>query len=195
MYKYLTMGTHPYIKLIVNTELKPSDAKLWLGTAQSALPSGLPAETEITINGKRKSTEFYKIKSNGSWCYIVPLSRDPSVEEAKAVTLAWNIAYPDGDFEIDYSSTGSVAELHKDIETNGIREIAMEAAKLSHNSWLTEMNKRGWSYGIKFNQRAKKNPNILPWDQLGVRYQLQELKRFEKLMEILHNMKLKLVRK
>jgi hypothetical protein len=188
------MTTHPYIKLVLDNELDLADAKLWLSNVQDTLPSGLPAETEITMKGERKSTPFYKTNTNGSWCYIVPLSRDPHVDEVKAVTLAWHQAYPEGDFEIDYSSAGAAAIKKEEIKSTGLKELALEAAKLSHNSWLTEMSDKGWRYGSRFDQRNKVNPNLLPWDQLNKQYQLNEMRRFVKLVEILHNMKLKLVR-
>lgn len=189
------MITHPYIKLVVDEEISPEHAILWRDTVISTLPSGLPAEAEITVKGNRKSTSFYKIKSNGSWCYIVPLSRDPNVNEVKTVAITWNQEYPEGDFEIDYSSTGTAATIYKEVEQLGLKEIALEAAKLNHNKWLTEMSDQGWNYGIRFDQRNKKNPNLRPWDQLSKKYHLKEIRRFENLMEILHNMQLTLVRK
>lgn len=188
------MEQSPYIKLVVTAKLDPADAKLWHQTVIDTLPSGLPAQTEIIVKGKPKTSDFYQRESNGSICYVVPLSRDPLAEEVKKVALAWNSAWPDGDFEIDYSNVGTARAKVQDIKETGINEICLEAAKLSHNAWINEMTDLGWSYGIKFDQRGKKNPKLLPWDQLSKKYQLQEMKRFGKLLEILHNMRLKLVR-
>ena len=188
------MVTHPYINLIVNNQLTPADTKLWLNTVQSELPSGLPGEAEITVNGKKKVSDFYIQKHNDNFCYIVPLTRDPNVDEVKAVAIAWHKEFPEGDFEIDYSSVGEAETKREDLKTVALKEIAQEAAKLNHNSWLTEMSNKGWRYGNRFNQHGKINPNLLPWDQLNKKYQLNEMRRFVKLIEILHNMKLKLVR-
>ena len=189
------MTSHPYVKLIVGKELPNTDADLWFKTANAALPSGLPAESEITLKGEPKLTKFYKTRSNTEWNYVIPLTRNPTLEEVKKLALTWNKAWADGDFEIDYSDAGSSAELYKEIADNGLQEVAIEAAKLCHNSWLSEMTEQGWRYGTQFNQIKKQNPNMLPWDQLSKKSQLNELKRFAKLMEILHNMQLKLVRK
>jgi hypothetical protein len=189
------MVAHPHIRLIVSEPLSPQDAKLWLSTVNDVLPRGLPAEIEITVKGQPKSSKFYNTKSNGQHCYVIPLSRDPNVGEAQAVTTAWAEAYPEGDFEIDYSSAGAAAAVKKDLEDVGLREIAMEAAKLNHNVWLTEMSDQGWSYAQKFDQRQKRTPMLRPWEQLSNKYRAQELRRFDGLMEVLHRMNLHLVRK
>lgn len=189
------MGSHSYIKLIVDEDITPQDAKLWLDTARAALPSGIVAETEIIVNGKKKSTDLYKTKQNGSWNYTIPLSRDAEPLEVQAVTVAWHRAWPEGDFEIDYSNTGSAGTFKKAVQETALREVAYEAAKLSHNAWLVEMVEQGWRYGTKFDPRGRQNPNLLPWDQLNKKYQLREMKRVETLLEILHNLNLRLVRR
>lgn len=189
------MEPHPYIKLVVDTELSPLNSRQWLQTVQNTLPDGLLGQTEIVMNSQRKTTNFYKTKTNNCWNYIIPLTRDPNIAEVKKVAEEWNLAYPEGDFEIDYSSVGNAEATYKDLEYYGLKEIAMEVAKLSHNSWLTEMSEQGWRYSNQFNQRTKTNPNLLPWDQLSKQYQLKELKRIEKLISIFDNMNLKLVRK
>lgn len=189
------MVAHSHIKLIVPDPLDKTVARSWLETVRATLPSGLPGEAEIMRDGEPKTSNFYHAKSQGQDCYVVPLSRDPTVAEAQAVAIAWNKAAPEGDFEIDYSSAGSAAEVKKDVESIGMREIAMEAAKLNHNAWLTEMSQQGWSYGNQFNQRDKRNPMLMPWDQLSPKYRLREMSRFDKLMEVLDRMQLQLVRK
>lgn len=189
------MGKHPYIKLVVDSELDPSTVRQWREIAFSALPSGLPGQTEIIMNGEPKATDFYKTNVDNTWCYIVPLTRDPEISEVVSVVKSWNKAYPDGDFEIDYSTRGAAAEVYREVEINGLKQIAFEAAKRSHNSWLEEMTDNGWRYGTRYSQRERTNPNMLPWEQVNKKYRLHEMRRFEKLMEILHNMKLQLVRK
>ena len=190
-----TMGSHPHIKLLVDSQLDPNIAKLWLRTASDNLPDGLPANAEISVDGKPKNSSFYHVRDGKQHAYIIPLSRDPNVAEVQKVADAWDAAAPKGDFEIDYSSAGAAAEIKRDVEDVGLREIAMEAAKLNHNSWLTEMSNQGWSYGQRFDQRSKRTPMLMPWDQLSNKYQLQELRRFHKLMEVLQGMRLHLVRK
>lgn len=188
------METHFFIKLAVDAPLNPTDARLWLETVQQTLPSGLLGETEIIVKGEPKSTAFYQAKSNGHYCYIVPLTRNPAMDEVESVARAWGTAYPEGDFEIDYSNLGETAAKIREVKDAGLKEIAIESAKLLHNVWLTEMSESGWSYGTKFSQMNKKNPNMLPWEQVSKRYQLQEMRRFEKLLEVLQSMGLKLGR-
>lgn len=189
------MAAHPHIKLIVTAPLNKTVARSWLETVRAALPSGVPGEAEIIREGEPKTSNFYHVKSQGQDCYVVPLSRDPTTAEAQAVAMAWNKSAPEGDFEIDYSSAGTAGEVKRDVEDTGLREIAMEAAKLNHNAWLTEMSQQGWSYGNQFNQRSKRNPMLMPWDQLSPKYRLREVSRFDKLMEVLDRMQLQLVRK
>lgn len=189
------MIKHPHIVLKVPVQLSPEQAKAWREIVRSTLPSGLPAEAEITTKGQPKSTDFYARRHGDGWCYIVPLSRNLNIDEVQPVVLAWNKAYPDGDFEIDYSNIGESATVHRDLETVGLKEVAMEAAKINHNQWLSEMTDLGWRYGIAFSQREKRNPAMRPWEDLSPQYRLKELKRFQQLMEVLNRMDLRLVRK
>lgn len=189
------MKPHPHIELRVQSKLDPNQAKAWFNTAMDNLPSGLVAETTITKNGTSKSSRFYAMANGDGMCYVIPLSRDPSLEEVQRVALAWNEACPEGDFEIDHSNDGDTAEVMRDAGATGLREVAMEAAKLGHAEWLKEMQERGWSYGTKFDQRNKRNPLMMPWERLGERYHAQEMRRFTKLMEVLERMDLRLVRR
>jgi len=189
------MAAHPHIKLVVTTPLSKTVARTWLETVRASLPSGMTGEAEIIRDGKPKTSNFYHVRSQGHDCYVVPLSRDPNVSEAQAVATAWDKSAPEGDFEIDYSSAGTASEVKRDVEETGLREIAMEAAKLNHNAWLSEMSQQGWRYGNQFNQRDKRNPMLMPWDQLSPKYRIREINRFDKLMEVLDRMQLQLVRK
>lgn len=193
--KYFVMIDHPHILLMVPEPLDAIQARQWRDVVNRMLPSGLPAEAEITSGGQPKTTPFYVRKNQGEWCYVVPLSRDPTEDEVRGVAVEWNREWPTGDFEIDYSSAGTAEMLRRDIETNGLREIALEAAKLGHNAWMKEMGDGGWSYGIKFDQANRRNPRMLPWDQLGADYRLHEVRRFDVLLEILQKMNLRLVRR
>lgn len=189
------MIRHPYLRLTVPQQLSKENASAWFKTAKDHLPAGLPAQAEIKMNGSPKSSSGYVQKHGDLWHYIVPTSRDPLVPEVQKLALSWNEAYPEGDFEIDYSTAGTAHEQHRELQEIGLQEIALEAAKSCHSQWVNEMSGDGWSYGIKFDQKNKRNPMIMPWEQLSSKIKLRELKRFEKLMEVLDRMDLQLIRK
>lgn len=189
------MTKHSYIDLCVQSELDRPTARLWFETAKNNLPSGLPTSATIKSRGGSKNSDFYIVKHNQLVCYRIPLSRDLTVAEVQRVVLAWNTAYPTGDFEIDYSSYGRAHSVHQEVQHTGIKEIALEAARHSHDQWNQSMTDRGWRYGVNFDQKNKTNPKMCPWDQLGSKYKLEEFDRFLKLMEVLDRMNLRLVRK
>lgn len=189
------MNTHCYIELCVESELDRSTARLWLNTVRENLPSGVPAAANIRVKGQPKNTDFYLLTRNNNICYRVPLSRDLSITEVQKIVIAWNLAYPQGDFEIDYSSQGTARAKMQEVTDVGIKQIALEAARQSHSQWLQTMTEQGWRYSQKFNQQHKTNPKLRPWDELGSKYKIQELDRFLKLMEVLDRMNLRLARK
>lgn len=189
------MNTHCYIELCVESELDRATARLWLQTVSENLPSGVPAAANIRVKGQPKTTDFYVVKRKNLVCYRVPLSRDLGVNEVQKIVLAWNSVYPEGDFEIDYSSSGTAHARLQEVTELGIKQIAMEAARHSHSQWIQSMTQQGWRYGQKFNQQQLTNPKLRPWDELGSKYKLEELDRFLKLMEVLDRMNLRLARK
>lgn len=189
------MTKHSYIDLCVAEELDRPTARTWLETAKNNLPSGVHSPTTIMAKGQPKTSDFYITKNNQFTCYRVPLSRDLTISEVQKVVLAWNQAYPQGDFEIDYSSSGQAHAKHQEVTETGLKEIALEAARQCHSSWVSNMTEQGWRYSQKFNQHNRTNPKLRPWDELGSKYKLQEFDRFLKLMEVLDSMNLRLVRK
>lgn len=188
------MTQHSYIKLSVNSALDKKIAEQWFAVVKEMLPS-LTTSTEIRVDGNIKSSGFYMLKQQNQMCYIVPLTRDPTVAEVQKIAIAWNKTYLEGDFEIDYSTAGTAHARNKEVKQFGLREIALEAARLNHGEWMRGMSEQGWSYGQRFDQKTKRHPVLRPWDELGSKYQLQELKRFESLMEVLSRLSVTLSRK
>lgn len=192
--KYGAMDQHPHILLKVTDQLDPGKAKSWLRTVQDTLPSGVLGETIITKDGQQKTSRFYAKRADGASLYVVPLTRDLRPHEAGEVARAWHEACPQGDFEIDYSTPGIAGATIQDTKVTGLREVAMEAAKLEHAEWIKGKQQQGWSYGIKMDHKQKRDPRMLPWERLSPRYQIQGIARFDKLMEVLGRMDLRLVR-
>jgi hypothetical protein len=189
------MASHPHITLIVPGKMDREDIRSWMKTVRDNAPDGILSSTEITIGGKTKQSGGYVSKQGNSWHYTIPTTRDLSLPEVQKIAIAWDKAYPDGDFEIDYSSAGESDEHREDLKINGLKEIAMSAAKAYHTNWVSEQTDHGWSYGTKFDQNNKRNPMLMPWENLSDRAKLRELKRFEALLEILDQMDLRLSHK
>jgi hypothetical protein len=189
------MISHSYIALIVPDQLGKDTRRLWMSTAKTHMPNGIHAAASVKLKGEMMDSMGYTYKQDSRWFYIIPTSRDLTVSEVQKIAMAWNDTYPDGDFEIDYSSTGDADERHTEIENNSLRELALAAAKLHHARWVSEQSAQGWRYGIKFNQTNKHSPLMMPWENLSARAKIQELKRFEALLEILNQMDLCLASK
>jgi hypothetical protein len=164
-------------------------------TVRTNCPDGVPSSTQIVIGGKSKNSMGYVIEKQNQWHYIVPLTRDLRLPEAQRIAIAWDKAYHEVDFEIDYSTEGEARAQYQEIKDLSLKEIAMAAAKAQHTQWVNEMNESGWQYGTRFDQRNKRNPMLMPWEQLSDRIKLRELGRFQKLIDILDDMDLRLARK
>jgi hypothetical protein len=187
--------SHPHITLIVPTKLDRETVKLWMRTARDHAPNGVIGSATVTVNGEPKESAGYISKFDGRWYHVIPLTRDLGTHEAQIVATAWNESYPEGDFEIDHSTPGESDPRYGELETTGLREIALSAAKADHSRWVSEQTNQGWSYGIRFDRRNKRDPMLMPWDNLSDRIKLGELRRFEALMGILDQMDLRLARK
>jgi hypothetical protein len=194
-HKYPTMASHPHITLIVPQQLDSAARKSWMATAVTNLPSGVHASATVSLGGEQRDSRGYARRMGDAWHYVIPTARDLLLPEAERIAQAWAAAQPDGDFEIDYSSGGEADPRHHEIKTNGLRELALAAARAYHARSVSEQSGQGWSYGTGFDRRSKKSPMMVPWENLSSRYKLGELRRFEALLEILDQMDLRLARK
>ncbi len=189
------MVSHSHITLIVPEKLDQSTRKGWMTTAISHMPDGLHASATIRAGGEMRASKGYSYERDGHWHYVIPMSRDLQISEVQVIASAWDQNHPQGDFQIDYSTPGEADEQYTEIETNGLKEIAMSAAKAYHTRWVSEQSDQGWSYGIRYDRQNKRDPMLVPWDNLSDRIKLRELRRFQALMEILDQMDLRLSRK
>jgi hypothetical protein len=49
---------------------------------------------------------------------------------------------------------------------NKLLEIVEILAKNTHENWAKERMKNGWKYGRKRNDRQKRHPNLVPYEEL-----------------------------
>jgi hypothetical protein len=141
----------------------------------------------------RRHSEFYREIRNGKTYYVLPLSRDLEDDETAAIAHAWNAAYPDGDFIINTSQRARAESKLTELRSNKLAELAEAAAKQHHQRWFARENQRGWSYGPRYSESARHNPNLLPWDKLGPQARAQRTENMADLLQVLHEMKLKIV--
>jgi hypothetical protein len=187
------MPNHPYIRLSTTTGLGDDAVKLWFGAVSDAGPEGCIASTELRAD--RTPVRFYMRESKGQQIYTVVLSRNLTNEEATKIAEAYAQTVPNGDFEITYSQQFQQDTKPKQISTNLIKAIALEAAKKNHGSWLRQKTNEGWRFGQKHSPKQKMSPVLQDWENLSEQYQRHEYQRMLSLMEVLEGMNLSLVRR
>lgn len=186
---------HNYISLSVQGELDPEQVSRWRDVVSRIAPNGVPSTASIMVSGNPKDSEFYVRKEGNRTYYIVPLSRDLLGDEAARVALAWDRVCADGDFQIDFSQVQEARQRKSAMVDTVLDEISERAARLMHSEWVNDRVSEGWSYGPRYDQTSKRNPMLLPWDQLSGRRKMEETKRVKRLIGILEDINLRLVRK
>ena len=187
------MPSHPYIRLSTSEPLNDNDTKLWFGAVLEAGPDGCVASTELRAD--RTPVRFYMRESKGKQTYTVVLSRNLTNEEASEIAKAYSNSVPEGDFEISYSQQAQTDTKPKQLSTDLIKAIALEAAKKNHGSWLRQKTNEGWRFGQAHSIRQKTSPALQSWENLSEQYQRHEYQRMLSLIEVLEGMNLSLVKK
>ena len=186
------MFNHPYILLATKEPLDDESIKEWFKCVRDVGPNGIISAIELRADNKQYKIYYRIIK--GLNYYIVVLTRDLSTEEAIKISNQLNNSIPEGNFEIRWSQHPTIKNVGKyEVTEDMLKTIALEAAKRNHNTWLNERVAEGWRYSQGFNQLHKTSPMCKDWDSLPEKYKLIEYKRMASLIEILDEMKLKLV--
>ena len=190
------MSSHPHITLITPTPVDLETRQKWLDTVKKYAPNGVIGSASILSDGHRKQSQFYVQKINENLGgYVVPLTRDLTTDEAGIIAVAWNKCYEDGDFDIDFSQTQQ-SKIHKSSMKNDLlNEIAHQIAKRLHGDWIKERVSEGWGYGPKLDRKQRRDPRLLPWEQLTETAKKSEISRVRRMLDILENINLQIVRR
>jgi hypothetical protein len=188
------MSTHS-ISLITPEPIGKDLSRLWLDTVSKYLPEGVQSSDDIIVNGHRKQSNFYLKKLGKYGGYIVPLTRDLSIDEAGIIVVAFNKLYPEGDFTVDFSQSKQSEIFKKFVKENLFNEIAEQVAKRFHSEWVNTRVIEGWNYGPKVDRIQHKDPKLLPWEQLGEKNKLEEINKVYKILEVLESINFKIVRR
>lgn len=187
------MAVH-YIVLITPEPLDKDLANLWLATASEHLPNGVQSSDNIIVDGHQKQSYFYLKKFGKFGGYVIPLTRDLSVDEAGIIAVAWSKAYTDGDFTVDFSQAAQSKIYKKTIQENVLNEISEQIAKKLHASWLNTKVLEGFNYGPRKDRVLRLDPNLLPWELLNSKVKSEEINRVHKTLEILESINFKIIR-
>lgn len=187
------MINHEYICLSVPNKLSTDDALSWRELVNRLAPGGTVSAASIMVQGHQKSSKFYSKNDEDCICYIVPLTRDLSDEEAGIIAIAWSRQYA-GDFEVDFSQANQMQSHKTKLRSDALAAIAEAAAKMSHNKWVNAKVAEGWNYGPNYNRVQRKHPMLLPWEQLGQQLKKQETSRALDLLEFIESSNLRLTR-
>ena len=164
----------------------------WFNTVRDHGPNGIIAETGLLQGRELVNTKLYCIKGENGYHYVVPISRDLEEAEADAIAEAWNAAYPDGDFVINWSQRDGRETKLQQVQQDMLAGIAESAAKTYHNQWHQRKMDEGWSFGHKMDPKARKHPMLQPWDNLSEEFRVQDRERFATLLKVLEGMNLKI---
>lgn len=187
------MKSHPFIELVVSQPLDKNTAMSWKDTVVSAGPRGVACSAEIPSKVGLRVSGFYRELTAGKVHYVIPLTRDLENNECAAIAHAWDKAFAKGDFVINTSSRSKMVTKLTHLQQSKLVGIATTAAKQHHSKWYEEQSASGWGYGPRYNPSTHHHPCMLPWDQLGPQVQAERIKKFTDLMQILDQMKLKIV--
>ena len=190
------MTNCPNITLIVPQPLEPQQVKLWKTVVEKYLPQGVRGNTNILVGGHQKQTDFFVKKIHGKLGgYVVPLTRDLTEDEAGICALAWDRAYHDGDFVVDFSQHQNSMLFKAAIQEDILDEIADQVARRLHGDWITQRVNEGWNFGPRKNRMQHQDPKLLPWEQLNESFRSQERARVRKMLAILESINLHLIRR
>lgn len=186
------MFNHPYICLKSTDELNDDSLREWYKSVRDFGPNGIVASTELDSDDHQQYRFYRKLFANVNH-YIVVLSRNLLNDEATAIANMFNGVVPDGDFEISWSQELTPDDSHIKLTQDATDAIALEAAKLNHNTWLREKMATGWRFGQSYSPKAKVSPMCTDWENLSETYKKVELQRMMSLLNVLSSMNLKLV--
>jgi ryanodine receptor 2 len=188
------MATHNIV-LITPEPIDKKTSRLWLDTASEYLPNGVQGSADILVNGHLKQSHFYLKKFGKYGGYVVPLTRDLSIDEAGVIAVAFDRIHPDGNFTVDFSQNQQSKIFKKTIKENLFSDLADRIAKRFHHEWVNTRVLEGWNYGPKKDRIQHKDPKLLPWEQLGEKNKFEEVSKVYKMLEILESIGFKITRK
>ena len=161
------MSAHPYIQLITSEPLKSNKIKEWHNIAKSLLPNGVAGSADILVNGSHKTSEFYVRKIGKLGAYVIPLTRDLTIDEAGLIAVKFHKQSHLDNWEVDWSQTAQTAMIKGKQQDIIYEAIAEQVAKQIHTTWINKRVNEGWNYGIKYNNKMRQDPSLLPWQQLN----------------------------
>lgn len=184
---------YSYIKLVTKKPLSSRDAHAWVSIVDRIGPNGVIGNAEITVKGQPKTTAFYAKKTKNGMEYVVPLTRDLTIDEAGRISIAWDKSWTGGDFTVDFSQIDQCRARKKEERGRVVDVLSEEIAKRLHNDWVNVLVSDHWNYGTRYSRANKTHPNLLPWEQLPKKQRAMEAKRVGDMIDILGSINLRLV--
>lgn len=183
---------HHHIELKTKDPLPKGWAGRWAREVMRHGPEGIVVATELLRGRELVNTMLYCVHGATGCHYIVPLARNLSDAEVDSIAKAWNDAWKDGDFVINWSQDDQMEEDVRVLQTNLLEQIVDTAAKQSHNRWYENMVEDRWQWGPKMSTKNKMHPMLRPWDDLPEKYRSRERDRFNTLLGVLEGMNLRI---
>jgi ryanodine receptor 2 len=188
------MTTH-FIVLITPEPIGKDLSRLWLDTASQYLPNGVQSSDDIIVNGHPKQSNFYLKKFGKYGGYVVPLTRDLSIDEAGIISVAFDKLFPEGDFTVDFSQSKQGKIIKKFVKEDIFNLIAEQVAKMLHSEWINTRVLEGWNYGPKKDRIQHKDPKLLPWEQVSESLKKSEVQKVYRTLSIMESIGFKITRR
>lgn len=163
-----------YIKLVTKQPLEKDCVKLWYDIVKSHAPSGVMSSVQSTDDtGSLRSATLVHRELEGNNEYVIPLTRDLSSKEVKAIVDVYNDECDKDEWDIETSSSDAIdmAKVTMQFDEDKFENLCKEWAKHSHEMWVKERQDSGWSYGISISTENKTHPLIRPWHELPEKFQ------------------------
>lgn len=168
------MDNYPYIELITKQKLELPEIKNWYEIVKTFLPSGVLSSIQcVELENGNEPVLLVKQfdKDTREYSYKIPLTRDLMEEEVFPISDSFNDIIGDSFEYTIIASTLFSDEIQKDIEDNVLKKIAVNIARYIHTKEMNKLLNDGWRYGIEDDFYEKVSSKLLPFDNLGSKYQ------------------------
>jgi hypothetical protein len=160
-----------FIRLKTSEPLSKEEAIAWYHCVKNNLPSGLLSSVQTTNLQGEPDVVFmvHKETKGGTHYYEIPLTRDLTEDE----TVVIEEAYPEGEIETSSNDITTARQGPADavvMEEEDYNNLCVTLAKHQHQRWYEERSARGWSFGLKVDEKNKQHPLMRPWEDLPEQY-------------------------
>ena len=145
------------LRLISKEQLSKSDLKTVIKVINDSARNVDLDDNVVTVTKDKPMAKRYSV-DGGYNAYLIELDRAITGDEADSIIGGlYNVL--SFDFVVEINS--EVDDCEDDYE-----ECVEEKESVQHSKWMQEQLQEGWSYGLEYDEDAKRSPFLRPYHQL-----------------------------